>query len=78
MICKFCAAWGPVICQPRGQPRTFDRHAVSYQNIPTQRILMENKQIGSSAKEKEKLSRHVLDLMHGSLHCLLSQNYIAK
>ena len=32
---------GPGICQPRGQPRTFDRHAVSYQNIPTQRILME-------------------------------------
>ena len=30
---------GPGICQPRGQP--FDRHAVSYQNIPTQRILME-------------------------------------
>ena len=41
MICKFCAAGGPVICQPRGQPRTFERHAVSYQNIPTQRILME-------------------------------------
>ena len=32
---------GPGICQPLGQPRTFDRHAVSYQNIPTQRILME-------------------------------------
>ena len=32
---------GPGICQPRGQSRTFDRHAVSHQNIPTQRILME-------------------------------------
>ena len=32
---------GPGICQPRGQPRTFDRQAVSYQNVPTQRILME-------------------------------------
>ena len=33
---KFCAAWGPGICQPRGQPRTFDTHMVSYQNITTQ------------------------------------------
>ena len=40
-ICKFCAAWGPGICQPRGQPRAFDTHAVSYQNITTQRILLE-------------------------------------
>ena len=32
---------GPGICQPRGQP--FDRHAVSYQNIPTQRILMKKR-----------------------------------
>ena len=32
---------GPGICQLLGQPRTFDRHAVSYQNIPTRRILME-------------------------------------
>ena len=32
---------GPGICQPRGQP--FDRHTVSYQNIPTQRILMEKR-----------------------------------
>ena len=40
-ICKFCAARGPGICQPRGQPRAFDTHAVSYQNITTQRILLE-------------------------------------
>ena len=32
-ICKSCAARGPGICQPRGQPRAFDTHAVSYQNI---------------------------------------------
>ena len=40
-ICKFSAVRGPGICQPRGQPRAFDTHAISYQNIPTQRILME-------------------------------------
>ena len=40
-ICKFCTARGPGICQPRGQPRAFDTHAVSYQNITTQRILLE-------------------------------------
>ena len=40
-ICKFCAAQGEDICQPRAQPRTFDTHAVSYQNITTERILLE-------------------------------------
>ena len=34
-ICKFCAARGPGICQPQGQPRAF------FQNITTQRILLE-------------------------------------
>ena len=40
-ICKFCTARGPGICQPRGQPRAFDTHAVSYQNITTERISLE-------------------------------------
>ena len=40
-ICKFCAVRGPGICQPRGQPWAFDTHAVSCQNITTQRILLE-------------------------------------
>ena len=39
-ICKFCAARGPGICQPHGHSRTFDTHAVSYQNITTRRILL--------------------------------------
>ena len=58
-ICKFCAARGPSICKPRGQPRAFDTHAVSYQNITTQRILLENKQIGSFDKDGKKLKRFV-------------------
>ena len=36
-ICKFCAARGTGVCQPR----TFDTHAVFYQNITTLRILLE-------------------------------------
>ena len=44
-ICKFCAARGPGICQPRGYSRAFDTHELSYQNITTQssRILLGKK-----------------------------------
>ena len=37
-ICKFCTARGPGICQPPGHSRAFDTHAVSYQNITTQKV----------------------------------------
>ena len=40
-ICKFCAAWGPRICQPQGYSQAFDTYMVSYQKITTQRILLE-------------------------------------
>ena len=40
-ICKFWAARGPGICQPQGEPWISGTHAVSYQNITTQRILLE-------------------------------------
>ena len=42
-ICKFCTARGPGICQPPGHSRAFDTHAVSYQNITTQKVLLEKK-----------------------------------
>ena len=58
-ICKFCTAWGPGIRQPRGHSRGFDTHAVSYQNITTQKILLEKRQIGSSVKDRNKLKRVV-------------------
>ena len=55
-----CTARGPGICQPRGHSRAFDTHAVSYQNITTQKVLLEKKkQIGSSAKDRNKLTRVV-------------------
>ena len=40
-ICKLCAARGPGICQAQGYSQAFGTHAVSYQNITTQRILLE-------------------------------------
>ena len=42
-ICKFCTARGPGICQPQGHSQGFDTHAVSYQNITTQKVLLEKK-----------------------------------
>ena len=52
-ICKFCAAWGPRICQSLGHSRAFDMHAISNQNITTQKILLGKKQIGSFVKDEE-------------------------
>ena len=37
---------GPGICQPRGHSRAFDMLAVSYQNMTTQKVLLDKKQIG--------------------------------
>ena len=59
VICKFSTARGPGICQPRGHSRAFDTHAVSYQNIITQKVLLEKTQIGSSVKDRNKLKRVV-------------------
>ena len=42
-IFKFCTARGPGICQPPGHSRAFDTHVVSYQNITTQKVLLEKK-----------------------------------
>ena len=58
-ICKFCTARWPGIHQPPGHSRGFDTHAVSYQNITTQKVLLEKKQIGSSIKDRNKLKRVV-------------------
>ena len=54
-ISKFCAARGPGICQPRGHSRAFDTHAVSYQNITTQRILLEKKADRLICQGQEKI-----------------------
>ena len=54
--CKLCIAQGSGICQPRGHSRAFDTHTVSYQNITTQKVLLEKKQI---VKDRTKLKRVV-------------------
>ena len=57
-ICKFCTAREPGICQPRGHSRAFYRNVVSYQDITTQKVLLEKKkQIGSSVEDRNKLKR---------------------
>ena len=57
-ICKFFTAREPGICQPRGHSRAFYRNAVSYQDITTQKVLLEKKkQIGSSVEDRNKLKR---------------------
>ena len=44
-ICKFCTARGPGTCQSPGHSRAFDTHAVSYQNITTQKVLLEKNRL---------------------------------
>ena len=56
-------------------------HTVSYQNITTQRILQEKKAGWLICQGRGKLKRFVKAcsrFMHAFLHCLSSQNYIAK
>ena len=70
-IYKFYTARGPGICQPPGHSRAFDTHAVSYQNITTQKVLLEKKQIGSSVKDRNKLKR-VVKACSGFYACISS------
>ena len=58
-ICKFCAARGPGICQPRGHSRAFVTHAVSYQNITTQIILLGKKADSVICRGQEKIEEVV-------------------
>ena len=54
-ICPPCQSRGWGIWQPRGQPRAFDTHAVSYQNITTQRILLEKQADWLICQGREKI-----------------------
>ena len=73
---SFYTARGPGICQPQGYSQADDTHAISYQNITTQKILLEKQACWLICQGQEK--RRVLDFMHAFLHCLSSQNYMAK
>ena len=58
-FCKFCTVRGPGTRQPRGHFPGFHTHAVSHQNITTQKVLLKKKQIGSFVKDRNKLKRVV-------------------
>ena len=68
-ICPPCQSRGWGICKfntypgaghlPTPGPYPFDTHAVSYQNISTQKVLQQKKQIGSSVKDRNKFKRVV-------------------
>ena len=79
-ICKFCAARGPGIWQPQGHSRAFDTHAVSYQNITTQRILLAKKADWLICQGQQKIEEGCkgmfLILCISSL--LVKPEYIAK
>ena len=80
-ICKFFTARVLGICQPRGHSQAPDTYTVAYQNITTRRVLQEKKQIGSSVKDRNKFKRVVKACSRFYaffLHCLPSQNYMAK
>ena len=52
---NFSLPGGRAFFNPGAIPKLLNTHAVSYQNITTQRVLLEKKQIGSSVKDRNKL-----------------------
>ena len=52
---NFSLSAGGAFFNPGAIPKLLNTHAVSYQNTTTQRVLLEKKQIGSSAKDRNKL-----------------------
>ena len=56
---NFSLPGGHAFFNPGAIPKLLNTHAVSYQNITTQRVLLEKKQIGSSVKDRNKLKRVV-------------------
>ena len=68
-ICKFWAAWGLGICQPR----TFDTHAVSYQNITTQGILLKKQADWFICQGQEKIE----EVCNGMFSILCMHFFIA-
>ena len=72
-ICKFCAAWGPGICQPQGYSQAFDTYMVSYQNITTQRILLEKQAYWLIYQRQEKIEEGCKGMFSPTLGDLTAQ-----
>ena len=83
---NFALPGGRTFANPRAIPELFDAHAVSYQNVTTQRILLEKKKknilalLSRTGINCRGLERHVLDFtcLCAFLHYLSSHNYFAK
>ena len=57
---NFALPGSRTFANPGAHSRAFDTHAISYQNITTQKVLLKKKkQIGSSVKDGNKLKRIV-------------------
>ena len=73
---------GTGICQPRGYSQAFDTHTVSYQNVTSQRILLEKQAHLLICQGQEKIEESCkgtfLILYMHFFYCLSSQNYIVK
>ena len=52
---NFALPGGRAFANPRAIHELFDTHAVSYQNVTIQRVLLEKNHIGSSVKNGNKL-----------------------
>ena len=72
-ICKFCAAWGPGICQPQGYSQALDTYMVSYQNITTQRILLEKQAYWLIYQRQEKIEEGCKGMFSPTLGDLTAQ-----
>ena len=80
-ICKCCTARGPGICQPLGQSRAFDTHTVSYQNITTRKVLLEDKQIGSFVKDRNKIvegCNGMFSISHVCMHFFIGGGRVGR
>ena len=52
---NFSLPGGRAFANPGAIPELSNTHAVSHQNVTTERVLLEKKQIGSSVKDRNKL-----------------------
>ena len=64
---------GRGICQPQGHPRAFDTDAVSYQNITTERILLEKQAEWLIVQGREKTE----EVCRGMFSILCTHFFIA-
>ena len=77
-ICRCSAAREPGICQPPDHSPGFDTHAVSYQNITKQKVLQEKSSLAHLSRIGINAEGCNFTCVYAFLHCLSSQNYIAK